>query len=69
VSNANFSFIGTLSEDGILFKVKRQLVRGEGKVGLGGMLQFISTILRWGKRIDAEAGRRGQPVPAVRLPS
>ena len=66
VSNDNKSFIGTMSEDGVLFKVKRQLASAEIKFDLGGMLAFISMIRRLGKRIDVEAGRRGQPVPIIR---
>ncbi len=69
VGNANKSFIGTMSEDGVLFKVKRQLGGGEMKIGLGVMLQMISMIRTFGKRIDVEAARRGQPVPTIRLPS
>jgi hypothetical protein len=69
VSNANKSFIGTLSEDGALLKVKRQLGSAEMKVDLMGMLTLIAGIRRLGKRIDVEASRRGQPVPTLRLPS
>jgi hypothetical protein len=68
VSNDNKSFLGTMSEDGVSFKVKRQLDSSQIKFDLGGMLSFVSMIRRLGERVDAEAGRRGQPVPKIRLP-
>ena len=69
VSNENRSFIGTLSEDGGFFKVKRQLPSSEMKVDLKGVLTFISVIRQMGKRLEPEATRRGQPVPTLRFPS
>jgi hypothetical protein len=69
VSNANKSFIGTMSENGDLFKVKRQLGSAEMKVDLKGMLTLIAGIRKLGKRIDVEASRRGQPVPTLRRPN
>jgi hypothetical protein len=67
MSNSNRSFIGTLSEDGVLFKVKRQLPSAELKVDLKGILSFISSIRQMGKRLEPEATRHGQPVPSIRL--
>jgi hypothetical protein len=67
VANENMSFIGTLSDDDVLFKVKRQLPTAGFKGGLRGMLSMMSIIRKLGKRIDEEATRRGQPVPTVRL--
>lgn len=70
VGNENMSFIGTVLDDGVLFKVTRQLPSVGLKGGLRGMLSFISMIRTLGKRLDVEAARRGQPVPTVRfLPS
>jgi hypothetical protein len=68
VSNANKSFIGTMSEDGGFFKVKRQLGSAEMQMNLKGMLTLFGGIRRLGKRIDAEAARRGQRVPTLNLP-
>jgi len=64
----NKSFVGTLSEDGELFKVKRQLGSAPMSSDLRGMLWFIRATLRLEKRISAEADRRGQPVPTIRFP-
>ena len=68
VSYDNKSFVGTLSEDGVLFKVKRQLGSHEMSSGLRGVLWFIRATQRLEKRISVEAGRRGQPVPKIRFP-
>lgn len=68
VSYDNKSFIGTLSEDGVFFKVKRQLGSHEMTSDLRGMLWYIRATLRLEKRIDVEAGRRSQPVPKIRFP-
>ena len=67
VSYDNKSFIGTLSEDGVLFTVKRQLGSHEITSDLRGMFWYIRATLRLEKRIDVEAGRRGQPVPKIRF--
>lgn len=64
----NKSFIGTLSEDGVLFTVKRQLGSHEITSGLRGVLWFIRSTLRLEKRISVEASRRGQSVPKIRFP-
>ena len=68
VSYDNKSFVGILSEDGVLFKVKRQLGSHEMTSDLKGMLWLIRSTLRLEKRISVEAGRRGQPVPKIRFP-
>ena len=67
VSYDNKSFIGTLSEDRVLFTVKRQLGSHDITSDLKGMLWYIRAILRLEKRIDIEACRRGQPVPKIRF--
>lgn len=67
VSYDNKSFIGTLSEDRGFFTVKRQLGSHEITSDLRGMLWYIRATLRLEKRIDVEAGRRGQPVPKIRF--
>ena len=70
VSNENMSFLGevTKDEDGALFKVERQLPGISMKVTPKGMLKVIQVMLACRKRLEAEAARRGQPVPKVRLP-
>ena len=68
VSYDNKSFIGTLSEDGVLFKVKRQLGSHDMTSDLRGTLWYMRSTLRLEKRISVEAARRGQPVPKIRFP-
>ncbi len=68
VSYDNKSFIGTLSEDGVLFKVKRQLGSHDMTSDLRGTLWFMRSTLRLEKRINVEAARRGQPLPKIRFP-
>jgi hypothetical protein len=66
VANENMSFVGTVSDNGVLFQVTRQLPSAGLKGGLKGMLSFIAMMRTLGKRLDVEAARRGQPVPTVR---
>ena len=68
-SNENMSFIGAVSGDKgkALFKVERQLTSASFKPGLKGMILLVRVIRNGGKRLEAEASRRNQPVPVVRL--
>jgi hypothetical protein len=70
VSNENMSFLGevTKDEDGALFKVERPLPSISRKVTPKGMLKVIKVMLACRKRLEVEAARRGQSVPAVRRP-
>ena len=68
VSYDNKSFVGTLSDDGGLFMVKRQLGSHAMTSDLKGMLWLIRSTLRLEKRINVEAARRGQPLPKIRFP-
>ena len=69
-SNENMSFSGNVSRDGdhALFRVKRQLPGASFKTDLSGMLSMGKFMLSLKKRLEAEAERRGQPVPKVRFP-
>ena len=69
-SNENMSFSGNVSRDGdhALFKVKHQLPGASFKTDLSGMLSMGKFMLSLKKRLEAEAERRGQPVPKVRFP-
>ena len=67
VSYDNKSYIGTLSKDSFLFKVKRQLGSHEMTSDLKGMIWFIRSTLRLEKRLTIEASRRRQPVPKIRF--
>jgi hypothetical protein len=69
-SNENMSFIGDVSADKAkaFFKVDRELTSASFKPGLKGMLLLVRVTRNGGKRLQAEASRRGQPVPVVRLP-
>ncbi|MEJ2305353.1 MAG: pyridoxamine 5'-phosphate oxidase family protein [Anaerolineales bacterium] len=68
-SNENLSFIGSVSGDGerAKFKVERQLPSVSFKRGFMDMLSLGRLMLKMKKRLEVEAERRGQPVPAVRL--
>jgi hypothetical protein len=70
VSNENLSFIGSVSGDKerAIFKVERQLPSVSFKLGLKDILSLGMMMLSMKKRLEIEAGRRGQPVPVVRLP-
>jgi hypothetical protein len=70
VSNENLTFIGEVSGDdnSIMFKVERSLQGVSFKMSIKGIYTLIRIILGFRKRLEAEASRRGQPVPAVRFP-
>jgi len=70
VSNENMSFIGEVSGDGgdALFKVERCLPIFSFRRDPAGVVTLILGIFRMGKRLEVEAARRGQSVPAVRKP-
>ncbi len=64
----NIVFVGEVQEDG-LFKVERR--PGDWSLppkGLGALTSFIGSGFKLNPRLKAEAARRGQPVPKVRLP-
>lgn len=69
-SNENLSFTGTVCCNGGrgLFKPEHQLPSMNFKRGLTDMLSMGSQMLRMKRRLEIEAGRRGQPVPVIRLP-
>ena len=70
LSNENITFIGDVhGEDGsILFQVERSLPGVDFKTSLKGFLTLIRVIGGFKKRLEVEAERRGQPVPALRYP-
>jgi hypothetical protein len=70
VSNENLSFLGEVSGDvdSVLFKIERPLPGVSLKVNPTGILNLVQIMLGFRKRLEVEAGRRGQPVPVVRLP-
>jgi hypothetical protein len=64
----NMIFVGEMRPDN-LFKVERRL--GDWSLpqkGLGPLASFVRNGIRLNPRLQAEAARRGQPVPIVRLP-
>jgi hypothetical protein len=67
-SNLNMSFTGVVSRDGdnALFKARRGLPGASVKSGITGLISTYQWMQAAGKRLDAEAARRGQPVPVVR---
>ncbi len=67
LSYDNKSFIGTISEDGTLFKVNRQLGSHDMTSNFRGALWYMRSTLRLEKRIEVEASRRGQSVPKIRF--
>jgi hypothetical protein len=70
VSNENLTFIGEVSgsHGDVLFKVVRPLQGVSFKMSINGIYTLIRIILGFRNRLEAEASRRGQPVPAVRFP-
>jgi hypothetical protein len=70
VSNENMSFVGEVSGDGgdALFKVERCLPIFSFRRDPAGVVSLFLGIFRMGKRLEVEAARRGQSVPAVRKP-
>jgi hypothetical protein len=70
VSNENLTFIGDVDgrQDEVLFKVERSLQGVSFKMSMKGILELIRVIRGFRSRLEAEAFRRGQPVPAVRFP-
>ncbi len=64
----NMAFTGIVSRDGAnaLFQVKRRLPASNIKFGITGMVSGFRFIRSTEKRLNAEAARRGQPVPVVR---
>lgn len=68
VSNMNMAFTGRVSSDGdeALFKVARQLPSSSFKSGISELISTYQFIQESGKRLEAEAARRGQPIPIVR---
>jgi hypothetical protein len=70
VSNENMSFLGEVSGNGInaLFKVERCLPVFSLRRDPGGVVSLILSFYRMGKRLEAEAARRDQPVPIINLP-
>jgi hypothetical protein len=70
VSNENMSFVGEVSGDGgdALFKVERCLPIFSFRRDPAGVVSLILGIFRMGKRLEVEAARRGQSVPAVHKP-
>jgi len=70
VSNENMSFVGEVSGDGgvALFKVERCLPNVGFSRDPAGAVSLILSIIRMGKRLEVEAARRGQSVPAVHKP-
>jgi hypothetical protein len=64
----NIVFLGEMHENG-LFKVERR--PGDWSLppkGIGALTSFFASGLKLRPRLKAEAERRGQPVPKVRLP-
>jgi len=64
----NIVFVGEMQEGG-LFKVERR--PGDWSLppkGLGALTSFFTSGIKLRPRLKAEAERRGQPVPKVRLP-
>jgi hypothetical protein len=70
VANENLTFIGEVRGDrnDALFKVERQIQGVSFKTDLKGILSLTRIMLGFRKRLEAEASRRGQPVPAIRFP-
>lgn len=70
VSNENMAFLGEVSgNDGTaLFRVERRVPDVSLKLNPRGIATVIKVMLGFRKRLEIEAARRGQPVPAVRLP-
>jgi hypothetical protein len=70
VSNDNMAFVGRASIDGAgaLFTAERQLIGVRFRPSPGGLLALTRMMLSFRTRLAAEAARRGQPVPIVRLP-
>jgi hypothetical protein len=70
VSNENLTFIGEVdgSQDEGFFKVERSLQGVSFKTNLKGILTLVRIMFGFRKRLEIEASRRGQPVPAVRFP-
>jgi hypothetical protein len=71
VSNENLTFIGEVDgrQDEVLFKVERILPGINFKISIKGIVELIRVIRGFRNRLEAEASRRGQPVPVVRFPS
>jgi len=69
VENEALSFIGNIveEENKMLFKIERQLPNLSFQRGFRGTLSTISEMRRMGKRAEAEAARRGQPLPNISL--
>lgn len=69
VSNENYSFIGDVFGNGAsaLFQIERQLPSASFRRDPKGMISLGGMMMRMRKRLEIEAGRRGQPVPVVRL--
>jgi hypothetical protein len=70
VKNENMSFVGEVSGDGgdALFKVERCLPNVGFSRDPAGVVSLISIFIRMRKRLEVEAARRGQSVPAVHKP-
>jgi hypothetical protein len=70
VANENLTFIGDVDGDQTEahFKVERQIQGVSFKTDLKGILSLTRIMLGFRKRLEAEASRRGQPVPAIRFP-
>jgi hypothetical protein len=70
VSNENMSFIGEVSGDGgvALFKIERCLPNVSFSRDPAGVVSLILGFSRMRKRLEVEASRRGQSVPAVHKP-
>jgi hypothetical protein len=68
-ANETVSFIGDVAEheDDLLFRVERQLPNLSYRSGLRGALANISEMRKLAKRAEAEAARRVQTAPEVRL--
>lgn len=69
VANETVSFIGhvTGEDDEALFAVERQLPNLNIRSGFRGTISNVLEMRRIGKRAEAEAARRGQSPPQVRL--
>ncbi len=69
VANENYSFVGQVQGNGYSasFQVDRQLPCASFRRDLKSMISLGRMMMRMRKRLGAEATRRGQPVPVVRL--
>jgi hypothetical protein len=70
LSNENITLIGEVNGDdrSALFRVERALPGVDFKTSLKGFVNLIRVIQGFKTRLEAEAERRGQPVPTLRLP-